>query len=174
MPAMSLEHGRTPQSHETAPILLVEDDPDDVALIEMALGSKTSLPLIRVEDGEQAMRYLSAKPPYEDRTLFPLPRLVLLDLKMPKRNGFDVLAWIQAQPTLAQLAVIVLTGSVREEDRKRAEELGAWEFQVKPVGFAELVRIVRNVEERWLGQYSQSAIGLEQLNNRRADSTIRP
>jgi CheY-like chemotaxis protein len=174
---MSFDKGRAPDAQtERRPILLVDDDPDDVTLIEEALlGAGITVPLIRLENGEQAVDYLSGAPPYNDRTLFPLPRLVLLDLKMPKRNGFDVLAWIQAQPFLAELAVIVLTGSVREEDRKRAEELGAWDFQVKPVSFVELVRIVRHVEERWLGQYSHFGFGMRELNNRRAaGSTVQP
>jgi len=174
MSAMSLEQGRKPDAqNQGKPILLVEDDPDDVTLIEEALlGAGISLRLIRVADGEQAVGYLSARPPYDDRTLFPFPQLVLLDLKMPKRNGFDVLAWIQTQPTLADLAVIVLTGSVREEDRKKAEELGAWDFQIKPLNFAELVLIVRHIEQRWLGQYSHLAFDLGQLSHGRAGSTI--
>jgi len=165
--------GCTSRKEAILPILLVDDDPDDVTLIEEALrGAGVSLPLVHLENGQQALEYLSATPPYNDRNLFPLPRLVLLDLKMPKRNGFEVLAWIQAQPALADLAVIVLTGSVREEDRKRAEELGAWDFQIKPVSFTELIRIIRHVEERWLGQYSHLAFGLRQLNNSRAGSTV--
>src|SRR5882724_3018188 len=95
-------------------ILLVDDDPDDVSLIEEALlNAGISLPVIHVEDGEQAMQYLEAKPPYDNRARFPFPSLVLLDLKMPKRTGFDVLSWLQTQPQLADLAVVVLTGSVR-------------------------------------------------------------
>jgi len=132
-------------------ILLIDDDLDDVSLIEEAmLNAGIALPVIHVQDGEQAMYYLEAKPPYDDRTRFPLPTLVLLDLKMPRRSGFDVLSWIKTQPQLEDVAVIVLTGSDREEDRRRAQELGAWDFQVKPVNFSDLVQIARGLEDRWI------------------------
>jgi CheY-like chemotaxis protein len=149
--------GRPDGNPEKRPILIVDDDLDDVALLKEALkDSGLAIPMIQLGDGEQALRYLSAAAPYENRSTFPIPSLVLLDLKMPKRTGFEVLAWIRTQPELCDLAVIVMTGSIREDDKQRARALGASDYQVKPVGFGELVRIVRELSERWVVEFSNT------------------
>jgi len=134
-------------------ILFVDDDPNDMLLVERAL-KKAGLfyPLIHRRDGEEAIDYLSGKPPYSDRTKHPLPTLILLDIKMPKLNGFDVLSWLQQQPALAKIPVVILTASVRVEDQSEAEKLGAVGYRTKPVNFAELVDIIRDVDARWLSQ----------------------
>jgi CheY-like chemotaxis protein len=134
-------------------ILLVDDDPNDVLLVQRALKKAgLSYPLIHKHDGEEAIDYLSGKPPYSDRAKHPLPTLILLDIKMPKLTGFDVLNWIQSQPTLAKIPVVILTASVRQEDQSQAEQLGAVGYRTKPVDFAELVNIIRDVDTRWLSQ----------------------
>jgi CheY-like chemotaxis protein len=81
-----------------------------------------------------------------------LPTLVLLDIKMPKMSGFDVLTWLQSQPSLAKIPVVILTASVRMEDQNEAEKLGAVGYRTKPVDFGELVKIIQDVDARWLGQ----------------------
>jgi len=135
-----------------ATILLVEDSPDDAFMVKRALRQAgVSQPLIHLRDGEEAVEYLSGKPPYEDRNKFPIPALVLLDLKMPRLTGLDVLSWLQTRLELAHIPVVVLTGSVRTEDRQEAEKRGAVGYQVKPVAFEDLVVIVRQVDARWLG-----------------------
>src|SRR5215470_5183655 len=102
-----------PPSGQVA-ILFVDDDPNDMLLVERALKKAgLSYPLIHGRDGEEAIDYLSGKPPYSDRTKHPLPALILLDIKMPKINGFDVLNWMQCQPALAKIPVVILTASVR-------------------------------------------------------------
>ena len=134
-------------------ILFVDDDPNDMLLVQRALiKAALSYPLIHKRDGEEAIDYLSGKPPYSDRAKHPLPTLILLDIKMPKLNGFDVLGWLQRQPSLAKIPVVILTASVRLEDQSQAEKLGAVGYRTKPVDFTELVEIVRDLDARWLSQ----------------------
>src|SRR2546423_7600514 len=107
-------------------ILLVEDEEDDAFLEQRAL-EKSGVPhrLIWVQDGEEAINYLSGEPPFDDRKSHPLPVLVFLDLKMPKVCGLEVLAWLKTRPDLASLRVVVLTGSILATDRAEAQRLGA-------------------------------------------------
>jgi len=134
-------------------ILFVDDDPNDMLLVQRALSKAgLSYPLIHKRDGEEAIDYLSGKPPYSDRTKHPLPTLILLDIKMPKMNGFDVLGWLQRQPALVKIPVVILTASVRVEDRSEAEKLGAVGYRTKPVDFGQLVDMIRDVDARWLSQ----------------------
>ena len=128
------------------PILLVEDDPDDAFLTRRALEKAgVLLRVTHVPDGDEAIKYLSGQPPYEDRNIHPMPALVLLDLKMPKMGGFDVLTWMQTQPELTGLSVVVLTGSIHPKDVANAKKLGAAGYQVKPVQFSALVDIIERV-----------------------------
>ena len=102
-------------------ILLAEDDESDVLLIERALkqlGANVQLHI--VSDGEEAVDYLSGDGVYVDRTKYPLPSLMLLDLKMPKRSGLEVLQWIRAHPNLRRLPVVVLTSSAMPSDLQEA------------------------------------------------------
>lgn len=114
-------------------ILLVEDNEDDVFLMRRALKTaRLPLEISVAHDGQEAIDYLSGLGDFADRTKYPLPSLVLLDLKMPRRHGFEVLSWIRAEPTLKDLTVVVLTSSPEERDRKKASELGAHAYRVKP------------------------------------------
>jgi CheY-like chemotaxis protein len=134
-------------------ILLVDDDQNDVLLVQRAIKKAgLSYPIIHRHDGEEAIDYLSGKPPYSDRTKHPLPTLVLLDIKMPKLTGFDVLTWLQGRPELSKIPVIILTASVREEDQSEAQKLGAVGYRTKPVDFGDLVKIIQDVDARWLSQ----------------------
>jgi CheY-like chemotaxis protein len=134
-------------------ILFVDDDPNDMLLVQRALKKAgLSYPLIHRRDGEEAIDYLSGKPPYSDRTKHPLPTLILLDIKMPKLSGFDVLSWMQRQPSLAKIPVVIFTASARDEDQSQAQQLGAAGYRAKPVDFGELVDIIRDVDARWLSQ----------------------
>jgi CheY-like chemotaxis protein len=136
-----------------APILLVEDNPDDAFMATRALiQAGVSQPVIHLQNGEEAVNYLSGNPPYEDRAKYPLPSLMLLDLKMPRLSGFDVLSWLQTRVDVRDIPVVVLTGSVRTEDRDEAEKRGAVGYRIKPVAFSELVEIARQVEARWLSE----------------------
>ena len=128
-------------------ILLAEDDPNDVFFMQRALAKAgVNILLQVVKDGQEALDYLAGAGNYNDRVEFPLPSLILLDLKMPFVNGFDVLAWIRSQPALKDLPVVILTSSAEERDRQRATELGAMAYCIKPpsremvMGIADLLR----------------------------------
>src|SRR5438552_3096681 len=98
-------------------ILIAEDSEEDSEILKRALHrAGPNIPLLFVRDGQQAMDYLAGHGPYADRTQHPLPRLILLDLKMPKVDGFDVLGWLQKQPKLNLLPVTVLTSSSFDKD----------------------------------------------------------
>ncbi|AEG94212.1 response regulator [Ramlibacter tataouinensis] len=133
-------------------ILLVEDNPDDVLLIRRAFRrSGITTPLSVVGDGDAAVAYLAGEGPYADRSLHPLPRLVLLDLKLPCRSGLEVLAWIRGRPAFSGLVVVVLTSSSESRDLERAYALGVNSFLVKPVEFDRLLDMVKTLDLYWLG-----------------------
>ncbi len=132
-------------------ILLVEDNPDDVLLIKRAFAKARIInPLQVVTDGEEALFYLAGEPPYEDRSVYPLPIFVLLDLKLPKRSGLEVLSWLRAQTLLKRLPVVVLTSSRETPDINKAYDLGANSYLVKPVAFEDLVEMVKTLGLYWL------------------------
>jgi CheY-like chemotaxis protein len=131
-------------------ILLVEDDPNDVLLLERAFqkaGLRNNLKLVR--NGDQAIDYLSGTGIYADRQKFPAPFLLLLDLKMPGTDGFEVLQWARSQQELARLLIVVLTSSNLQSDVDKAYELGANSYLVKPVGFEEMVNLIQRFEVYW-------------------------
>jgi len=132
-------------------ILLVEDDPNDIILIKRAF-EKTRItnPLQVVEDGEEAISYLAGKGPYGDREKYSLPMLILLDLKLPRKSGHEVLEWLCQQPILKRLTVVVLTSSQQSSDINRAYDLGANSYLVKPVTFDALVEMVKTLNLYWL------------------------
>jgi len=136
----------------TAAILLVEDDANDALLVRKA-AQKTlaGIPILVVDNGQEAVQYLQGEGIYANRSQYPFPDIVLLDLKMPIMNGFEVLRWVRAQPKLRRLPVIILTGSVHESDTKTAYEEGANSYLIKPGNFNELVETMRNVGDFWLG-----------------------
>ena len=132
-------------------ILLVEDDPNDVFLIQRAF-SKANLanPIQVMKDGEAAVQYLSGQEPYADRDRYPLPILMLLDLKLPRRSGLEVLEWLKQQPKLKRLPVVVLTSSREHIDLNRPYDLGANSYLVKPVAFDSLLNMVQTLNQYWL------------------------
>lgn len=134
-----------------AVILLAEDEETDVFFVSHAL-KQTGLShlLVTVTDGKAAVDYLGGQAPYQDRTQHPLPALLLLDLKMPRMDGFGVLQWLKQTPGFAQLPVVVLTSSADEADREKALRLGASEYRIKPAKPKELVRILQQLHDRWL------------------------
>ncbi len=138
-------------SIEDYTILLVEDDPNDIILIKRALRkAKVVNPIQVVEDGEQAADYLTGEGAYVDRKRYPLPGLLLLDLKLPRKSGFGVLKWLRQQPVLKRLLVVVLTSSNEVADINRAYDLGANSYLVKPVDFDALLDMMKDVNAYWL------------------------
>jgi CheY-like chemotaxis protein len=138
-------------SNNSCTILLVEDDSNDVLLLQRAFRrAEIDHELHVVNDGEQAMCYLGGVGDFGDRDKHPLPALMLLDLKMPRRTGLEVLAWLRDQPdaSLKKLPVIVLTSSRQSEDIDRAYELGANSYMAKPTGnFDGLAQMVKNATQ---------------------------
>jgi CheY-like chemotaxis protein len=137
-----------------SPILLVEDEPDDIFFMQRAFRrSGLDHPLLPLPDGEAAIQYLSGQREFSDRSRFPLPCLILTDLKMPLVNGFDLLAWLKTQPQLKDIPAIVLSSSDEPSDRVRAAELGAREYWVKPCQMDILVQLVEHMRKTWVAAH---------------------
>jgi len=144
-------------------ILLAEDTHDDVLLIKRAF-SKGGVrnPVYVVRDGEQAIWYLKGEGKFSNRVEYPLPDLLLLDLKMPIRDGFGVLRWVRQQPNLAGLRILVLTSSDSLHDVNLAYKLGANSFLVKPLEFENCVQLGRLIQEYWLEHNRTGQVSREQ------------
>lgn len=137
--------------NETQTILLVDDSENDICLVRIAFKTADiTNPIQEAHNGEEAIAYLQGEPPFDDRARFPLPTIMLLDLNMPMRDGFEVLKWLRAQPELKRLTVIILTASLREEDVARCFDLGANSFLVKPGSIEDLTSIGRCLNG-WMG-----------------------
>jgi CheY-like chemotaxis protein len=138
-------------SASPANILLVEDDPNDVLLLERAFRRAGLVyPLTIVNDGDQALDFLQGEGKYENRIKYPLPDLVLLDLKLPRRSGHEVLTWIRRQPGLRRIPVIILTSSKESRDVSEAYDEGANSYLVKPPNAESLIEMVNQLEKYWL------------------------
>jgi CheY-like chemotaxis protein len=132
-------------------ILLVEDNEDDAYLMTRALRTaEIDSPVHVVTDGEQAMDYLKGTGRYIDRGEYPLPSLILLDLKLPRVSGFEVLEWIQRESSLPQLVVIVLSSSGEVRDVNMAYRFGARSYLVKPPRAANFVDLAKGLKLYWL------------------------
>jgi len=137
--------------------LLVEDDPNDARLIEIEFARVPDLRLNWVHDGEEAIDYLTLKPPFMDRNQFPLPDVILLDLKMPRLDGFDFLEWIHRDSPdhLKLIPVIVMSGSNLQQDILRAYELGANCYLTKPPDWAKFREQLVRIGIFW-GEFAQT------------------
>src|ERR1043166_512878 len=138
-------------SGENSTILVVEDEHNDVFFLEYAFQTAgITNPLQAVEDGQQAIDYLAGKGKYADRSKYPLPCLILLDIKMPVKTGFDVLRWIQRQPALQAISVLVLPSSRERNDVNLAYQLGARSYLVKPLSISERLELAKVIKCYWL------------------------
>lgn len=135
-------------------VLLVEDDSGDTQLIRRAFAkAKIMAELFRAKDGDDAVAYLDGQGKYEDRNVHPLPSMILLDIKLPRRSGFEVLSWIRRDPrSLRRTPVVMLTSSRHSVDINRAFELGANAYTVKPDTHAELVQLLEAIGGFWFGK----------------------
>ena len=139
------------ETPDHAVILLADDRDDDVFLIRRAfLKANIINPLFVVRDGEEAMHYLAGEGKYSNRDEYPLPDLLLLDLKMPRMDGFEVLRWVREQAGLKALRVVVLTSSDEVRDVNAAYQLGANSFLVKPIDFEHFVKVSQALKGYWL------------------------
>jgi CheY-like chemotaxis protein len=128
---------------DNLPILLAEDDENDVLMFRRASRhANLPNPLAVVTDGNEVIAYLTGEGKYTDRRQYPLPGLLLLDLQMPGRNGFEVLQWLRGQLEFAHLEVIILSSSDQIRDINRGYEFGADSFLVKPRSFDEYIGMV--------------------------------
>jgi CheY-like chemotaxis protein len=135
----------------SAPILLVEDEENDVMLLQRAFRRSGMVnPLQVVRHGDDAVAYLEGTGEYADRAKYPLPVLVLLDLKLPRRTGLEVLEWVKERDVVRKIPIVVLTSSKNDEDVNRAYELGVNSYLVKPVSFETLLELVKSLELYWL------------------------
>jgi CheY-like chemotaxis protein len=125
-------------------ILVTEDNSDDVVLLEQAfLQAGLTTPLRFVRDGQEAIEYLEGRPPFNDRTTYPLPTLLLVDLKMPRLDGFGLLHWLQHQPSTHRMLIGVLSGVDDPSAVERTYRLGAKFHIAKPTRFEDLVSIAQ-------------------------------
>lgn len=130
------------------PILVVEDSEDDVFFLKRALKeAKYTQPVHVTTDGRMALDYLAGSGAYEDRTRFPLPKLIFLDLKVPYKSGFEVLEWIRDHFDANPPRVIVLSSSPEERDKAEAHRLGAHSYMVKPAKAPALRDAIQSVSE---------------------------
>jgi CheY-like chemotaxis protein len=136
---------------DRAVILLAEDREDDILLIKKAFErGAIDNPVQVVRDGEEAMNYLAGEGRYSNREEYPLPDLILVDLKMPKVDGFELVKWIRRQPGFSKIPVVVLTSSDAIRDVNRAYALGANSFLVKPLDFENFVESAKALKKYWL------------------------
>jgi CheY-like chemotaxis protein len=134
-------------------ILLAEDDQNDVLLMRRAF-EKAGIPnpLFVVQTGQEAVDYLAGEGHYAQREKYPLPGLMLLDLKMPWMDGFDVLKWLRRHRQFDTLPVVVLTSSKLQSDIDKSREMGVYDYRVKPHQFEDLVRLLDDVRKCWLDE----------------------
>lgn len=125
-------------------ILYAEDDPNDAIIVNMAV-KRATLPheLFLVEDGQDAIGWLEGSGQFNDREKFPKPDVLILDLKMPRKSGFDVLTWVRNKPEFEKLPVIILSSSDDPRDVKKAYSLGATTYFVKSATFQDLTQYLR-------------------------------
>lgn len=129
-------------------ILVAEDNPDDIVLLQHAFKrAGVTTGFTTVSDGLEALKYLHGQGPFADRTRYPFPDILLLDLNMPLKNGFEVLETVRADARLTRLMVHVLTASSRVADVERAYELHANSYTVKPTRLDELAAFVQSLHQ---------------------------
>ncbi|MEC4813589.1 MAG: response regulator [Scytonema sp. PMC 1069.18] len=132
-------------------ILLVEDDSNDILFVQRAFRQINATNPIRiVKDGDAAVHYLAGEGEYADRDRYPLPALILLDLKLPRRSGIEILEWLRQQPGIKRIPVVVLTSSQESLDIDLSYDLGVNSYLVKPVKFEMLAKMIAALDSYWL------------------------
>ena len=132
-------------------ILLIEDNPSDIKLTKRALANNHILnDLVVIEDGQEALEYLFGTGQYENRDVSQKPALILLDLKLPRMDGLEILQQIRADPNTKRLPVVVLTTSKEEQDVAASYDLGVNSFIRKPVDFDQFVSAIQHLGLYWL------------------------
>lgn len=136
---------------ESQTVLLAEDDPDDILLTQIAFEkARLANPLQIVRDGAEAIDYLKGEGRFANRSKFPLPILILMDLQMPRISGFQVIEWLRSNPDLKKIPVAILTATDHDPYIKRAYDLGAESYLIKPPNAETLVALVGRLHAYWL------------------------
>ena len=132
-------------------VLLVEDDLNDIFLVKRAFKmAHIQNPLQVVTDGQEAIHYLRGEGKYADRAQYPLPKLIVMDIKMPRRSGFDVLEWVKGNGRpLRRIPIVIVSSSDNPADINRAYELGANAYMVKPVDFKKVEHLFESITHYW-------------------------
>jgi CheY-like chemotaxis protein len=131
-------------------ILLVEDEENDALLLQRALRkNKVTNPVHWMKDGVEALDYLSGQGPYSERSQYPFPQMIILDLKMPRMTGLELLAYLQQHPELRVIPTIVMSSSQIQEDIEKAYDLGANTYMVKPTEFDSLAGMIKSIYDYW-------------------------
>jgi CheY-like chemotaxis protein len=133
------------------PMMVVEDNPDDFYLLKRAFHkNEIRNPIHWLQDGLEAIEYLEGRGRYSDREKNPLPKVVVVDIKMPRLGGLELLGWIKSHPNLSLLPVLVMSSSNLDVDVARAYQLGANSFFVKPSTFDDLFTLTKTIHEYWV------------------------
>ena len=131
-------------------VLLVEDDLNDIFLVKRAFKmARIKNPLQIVTDGQEAISYLRGDGKYADREAHPLPKLIVMDIRMPRRSGFEVLEWVKSSKPLRRIPVVIVSSSDNPADINRAYELGANAYMVKPVEFHAVEHLFESITHYW-------------------------
>lgn len=131
-------------------ILLVEDDENDAELVQLAFKKNNILnPVQWAKDGLDAVAYLNGQGAYADRQTYPFPEVLIIDLKMPRMGGLELLAWIREHPEYRVIPTIIMTASRLDADIEKAYSLGANTYMVKPATLDELAKMVKLAHEYW-------------------------
>jgi CheY-like chemotaxis protein len=131
-------------------ILLVEDEENDALLVKMAF-KKNAIPnpVQWVRDGLEAIAYLNGEGEFADRERYPFPEVLILDLKMPRMNGLELLAWIRDHPEFRVIPTIIMSASRLDSDVEKAYALGANTYMIKPSAFDDLAKMVKLAHDYW-------------------------
>ena len=141
---------RLPENENEELVLIAEDNPDEATLIRRAIDKAGITAPVRIlTDGEQVLLYLEGRGAYADRRANPQPTLIILDLKMPRKSGFEVLEWLQEHREYSVVPTVVMSSSSIDKDVQKAYQLGANTYFIKPTTFEELVGTMKALSEYW-------------------------
>jgi CheY-like chemotaxis protein len=144
-------------------VLLVEDDLNDIFLVKRAFKrANLANPLQVVTDGCEAVQYLIGEGKYADRRQYPMPHLIVMDIKMPRKTGLEVLEWIKKDGFLKRISVVIVSSSDQPSDINRAYELGANAYMVKPVDFQAVQDLFQSIIRYWGIECAKPELEVEQ------------
>lgn len=147
-------------------VLLVEDDLNDIFLVKRAFKrAQVSNPLQVVTDGVEAIHYLQGKDKYADRHAYPLPKLIVMDIKMPRKTGFEVLEWVKNDGQLKRIPIIIVSSSDNPQEINRAYELGANAYMIKPMDFRSVEQLFQSITHYWGLECAKPEVEEEQVQH---------